>query len=111
MTTTDTGLILLNPSSAPPRLRLFCFPYAGGGAAVFARWAELLPPEIELCRVQLPGRETRWREAPLTSLPHLTDTLAEEIHAYLDQPFAFFGHSLGALTSFELARQLRRHFD
>jgi medium-chain acyl-[acyl-carrier-protein] hydrolase len=111
MATTDNSWILSNPSSKPSRLRLFCCPYAGGGAAAFARWAELLPSEVELCRVQLPGRETRWREAPFTSLPLLVNTLAEEIHAYLDRPFAFFGHSLGALISFELARQLRRQFD
>ncbi len=111
MITTDNTWILPGPSSALPRLRLFCFPYAGGGAAVFARWADLLPPEVELCRVQLPGRETRWREAPFTSLSLLVSTLVEEIHSYLDRPFAFFGHSLGALISFELARQLRRQFD
>ncbi len=109
--TADTTWILTSLSSVPPRLRLFCFPYAGGGAAVYARWAELLPSGVELCRVQLPGRETRWREAPFTSLPQLVDTLAAEIHAHLDRPFAFFGHSLGALISFELARQLRSRFE
>ena len=94
-----------------PRLRLFCLPYAGGGAATYAQWATGLPQEVEVCRVQLPGRENRWREALYTSMPRLVETLAEAIRPYLDRPFAFFGHSLGALLSFELARQVRRRYD
>ena len=53
-----------------------------------------------MCRVQLPGRENRLREAPFTSITPLVETLAEAIRPYLDRPFAIFGHSLGALTSF-----------
>jgi medium-chain acyl-[acyl-carrier-protein] hydrolase len=111
MTVTDNAWILSSQASMPPRLRLFCLPYAGGGAAAFARWADLLPPAVELCRVQLPGRENRWREAPFTQLAVLVETLAAVIRPYLDLPFTFFGHSLGALLSFELTRQVRRQFD
>ena len=68
MTLTDNTWIMPSPSSAQARLRLFCLPYAGGGAAAFARWVNLLPPTVESCRVQLPGRENRWREAPFTQL-------------------------------------------
>ena len=110
MATIDHAWLILSPASAQPRLRLFCLPYAGGGAAAFARWGDLLPPAVELCRVQLPGRENRWREAPFTQLTLLAETLAAVIHPYLDLPFAFFGHSLGAWIGFELARQVRRQF-
>src|SRR5215472_1072852 len=67
-----------------------------------------MPPEVELCAVQLPGRETRLREKPFVRLPPLVRAVRESLRPYLHKPFAFFGHSMGALTSFELARELRR---
>lgn len=91
------------------RLRLFCFPYAGGGAAVFRNWSEGLPNDVELCPVQFPGRGNRLMEPPFTALSPLVQALAQALVPMLDKPFAFFGHSLGALVSFELARELRRH--
>jgi len=87
---------------------LFCFPYAGAGASAFASWADLMPPEVELCAVQLPGRESRLREKPFVRLPPLVRAVRESLRPYLHKPFAFFGHSMGALISFELARELRR---
>jgi medium-chain acyl-[acyl-carrier-protein] hydrolase len=90
------------------RLRLFLFPYAGGGTASFRRWPEALSPSVELLAVQLPGREARYREPLLTSMPDAVARLADGIAAELDRPFMFFGHSLGALLSFELTRELRR---
>lgn len=106
----DSSWFIGPASSTQPQLRLFCLPYAGGGAAAYARWNDLLPPTVEVWRVQLPGRENRWREKPFTDLALLVETLASEMRPLLDVPFAFFGHSLGALTSFELARQVRRQF-
>jgi surfactin synthase thioesterase subunit/acyl carrier protein len=90
------------------RLRLFCFPYAGAGASIFRTWLEDIPPEIEICPIQLPGRENRLKETPFTRLSPLIQTLAPLLRPYLDSPFAFFGHSLGALLSFELAREFRK---
>jgi medium-chain acyl-[acyl-carrier-protein] hydrolase len=90
------------------RLRLFCFPYAGTGAATFRTWSDGLPADVEVCPVQFPGRGTRLQEAPFTRLSPLVRTLAQTLAPLLDRPFAFFGHSLGALVGFELARQLRR---
>jgi medium-chain acyl-[acyl-carrier-protein] hydrolase len=90
------------------RLRLFCFPFAGGGAGAFRSWAGALAPDIAVCAVQLPGRETRFREPPFTRLAPLVDTLAGALLPAFDRPFAFFGHSLGALIAFELTRALRR---
>lgn len=89
-------------------LRLFCFPYAGGGASLFYPWVTHLPDEIELCPLQLPGRENRLAETPFTQLERLVPELANVIYPYLDRPFAFFGHSMGSLIAFELARYLRQ---
>ena len=90
------------------RLRLFCFPHAGGGAASFQHWAERLAPTVEPCAVQLPGHETRLFEAPVANLRSLVTLLASELQPLFDRSFAFFGHSMGALVAFELARELRR---
>ncbi len=88
-------------------LRLFCFPYAGGSAFIYRSWAESFPLPVEVCPVQLPGRGSRIGEAPFTQMPRLVETLAREMRPWLDKPFAFFGHSMGAIISFELARLLR----
>jgi surfactin synthase thioesterase subunit/acyl carrier protein len=90
------------------RLRLFCFPYAGSGASIFRIWSDSLPADVELCPVELPGRGTRPMETPFTQLAPLVEALARALLPVLDKPFAFFGHSFGALVGFELARQLRR---
>jgi medium-chain acyl-[acyl-carrier-protein] hydrolase len=90
------------------QMRLFCFPYAGGGASIFRLWSEQMPPEIEVCPVQLPGRENRLLDAPFSEMDLLIDTLAVALLPYLNVPYAFFGHSMGALISFELARYFRR---
>jgi surfactin synthase thioesterase subunit/glycosyltransferase involved in cell wall biosynthesis len=90
------------------RLRLFCFPHAGGGAAAYHRWTERLAPEIAVCPVRLPGRENRTAEPPFTRMEPLVEALADAIVPLMGQPFAFFGHSMGAGIAFELARALRR---
>jgi medium-chain acyl-[acyl-carrier-protein] hydrolase len=97
-------------SGPKTRLRLFCFPYAGAGALIFRTWSDALPPDVEVCPVQLPGRGTRLAERPFTRLSPLVEALAQALAPILDRPFAFFGHSLGALVSFELARQIRRQY-
>jgi medium-chain acyl-[acyl-carrier-protein] hydrolase len=90
------------------RLRLFCFPYAGGGAMIYRSWAGHLPSAVEVCAAKLPGREGRLRETPIAHITPLVKVMAEEIAPLLDKPFAFFGHSMGALIGFELARLLKR---
>jgi len=91
------------------RLRLFCFPYAGGGASIYRDWASALPAQVDVCPVQLPGRETRIREAPLDRLAPLIEQAGTALLPYLDRPYCFLGYSMGALVTFELARYLRRH--
>jgi medium-chain acyl-[acyl-carrier-protein] hydrolase len=90
------------------RLRLFCFPYAGGGASAYRGWAASLPADVEVCPVQLPGRESRLREPAFDRPELLVAAVADALATHLDLPFAFFGHSMGAMLSFELARELRR---
>src|SRR5215813_12008920 len=90
------------------RLRLFCFPYAGGGDQIYRDWVDQLPRVAETFLVQLPGRGRRLMEKPFTNLIDLSTSLAEAIAPYLDKPFVFFGHSMGSMISFELARQLRQ---
>lgn len=90
------------------RLRLFCLPHAGGDSWIFQDWQSGLPGAIEVCPVRLPGRGSRMDAAPMTDLPALVATLAREMRPLLDRPYAVFGHSMGALIGFELARELRR---
>ncbi|MDF0674708.1 MAG: alpha/beta fold hydrolase [Nitrospira sp.] len=90
-------------------MRLICFPYAGGGASVFRSWADSeFLADIEVCAVQLPGREARITESPVGDLRRLVQMLCGTLEPYFDRPFVFFGHSIGALVGFELTRELRR---
>jgi medium-chain acyl-[acyl-carrier-protein] hydrolase len=91
-------------------MRLFCFPYAGKGALIYKNWAAHLPAEVEVHPVELPGRGLRFKEQPYTKIGSLIDDLTRAIRPLLDLPFAFFGHSLGAIVSFELAVMLRAEF-
>lgn len=107
---------VVNPTSAwftvtpneQAKIRLFCFPYAGGSSLIFRTWATTLGPSIAVCPAHLPGRGRRLTEKPYTSAQSLVEAAAEAIIPQVDSPFAFFGHSMGALVSFELARHLRR---
>ncbi|HKU73641.1 MAG TPA: alpha/beta fold hydrolase [Pyrinomonadaceae bacterium] len=106
---TPTSNWLTCPKPNPrASMRLFCFPYAGGRAAVFRTWPDELPAEIEFYAIELPSRGRRIREAPITRIEPMVRGIADAIGPLLDKPFCFFGHSMGALTGFELARLLRR---
>ena len=95
-------------ASQTAALRLFAFPHAGGGATTFHGWRTALPGRVALWPVRLPGRETRISETPFESMEPLVEALGQAIEPFLGGPFAFYGHSLGAVIAFELARQLRR---
>ncbi len=90
------------------RLRLFCFPFAGGSAGSFMPWFAKLAPSIQLCAIQLPGRGARFGEPPLDDFAQLLEQLGQVIARHDDRPYAFFGHSLGALVAFELAHHCVR---
>jgi medium-chain acyl-[acyl-carrier-protein] hydrolase len=90
------------------RVRLLCLPHAGAGASIFRAWADGFPDDVEVAAVQLPGREARIGEAPIAAMRDLVPRLTDAVRPYVDLPFAIFGHSMGALVGFELARELRR---
>ncbi|QLZ67641.1 polyketide synthase [Legionella sp. PC1000] len=94
---------------ANAQVRLFCFPFGGGGASIYREWQQEFPDFIEVCPIQLPGRENRMEEPPLANLDTLVSMLANQLKPQLNLPFAFFGHSFGSLIGFELSRYLRRH--
>lgn len=87
-------------------LRLFCFPYAGSGPTAFRGWPERLAAltDVEVLPIRLPGRESRLSEPPQVQL----DRLAAGVAAWIDRPYALYGHSVGARLAFDLAREFRR---
>ncbi|HEV2888657.1 MAG TPA: alpha/beta fold hydrolase [Jatrophihabitans sp.] len=94
-----------NPAGA---MRLFLFPYAGGNPSAFLPWQALLGPRLELRVAVLPGRGVRLFDPPMADMDELVARLTRAVAGLADRPFVFFGHSLGALVAFEVARQLRR---
>lgn len=90
------------------RLRLFCFPFAGGSSSVYRDWADQLPDHIDLRVADLPGRGVRFSEPLIHDMEELVEQLADDFSSYQDTPFVFFGHSIGSLVSFNLARALRK---
>ncbi len=89
-----------------PRFRVFCFPYAGGGSATFQNWGADLEAGIEVIAVEPPGRLARINERPLTDMSTFVHAVVAAMRPLMDVPFAFFGHCLGSLTSYEVARHL-----
>ncbi|HJD81131.1 alpha/beta fold hydrolase [Kitasatospora aureofaciens] len=108
MTRTAEELLRCRSPHPDPALRLFCLPWAGSGSLGYASWQ--LPADLaaEVWTVQLPGREDRAGQPPLRRIPDMVEALRTAATPLLDRPFAFFGHSMGALLAFELARLLRR---
>ena len=94
--------------SHQPKLRLFCFPYAGGSAQIFSKWADFLPQAVDIFAIQAPGRGRRFSEKPIASLKSKMQILHQEILPYTDIPYMFIGHSNGALLAYELARELQK---
>ena len=94
-------------SHQKPLVRLFCFPYAGGSAHAYGKWHFELPSSIQVLSVQLPGRGPTARETPFRSLSRLVEWLESEMRSFSDVPYALFGHSMGAIVAFELARRFQ----
>src|SRR5579872_4769208 len=94
--TTDAWIRGFRPN---PRatLRLYCFPYAGGTSMIYRNWQSSLPDCVEVCPVHLPGRGGRHHEPPYTNLSPLVEAVGAALLPHLGKPFAFFGHSMGAL--------------
>lgn len=100
--------IVLPISRSSAKIRLFCFPHAGVGTSAFRGWSEAFGDNIEVCLVQPPGREGRLRDPLPTSVLDIATELVTNLGDLLDRPFAFYGHSLGALLAFETSRAARR---
>jgi medium-chain acyl-[acyl-carrier-protein] hydrolase len=88
----------------------FAFRNAGGSSLIFRTWADSLPKNIELCPIEYPGRGTQIRSVPFMQLEPLVSEIALFLLPYSNKPFAFFGHSMGGLICFEVARLLRTHY-
>ncbi|AXI78162.1 thioesterase II family protein [Peterkaempfera bronchialis] len=91
-----------------PRGRLVCFPHAGGTATLYQGWGRLLPPELEQLSVQYPGRQDRFAEPCVEAMEELADRAAEALAALPALPTVIFGHSMGALVAYEVARRLEQ---
>lgn len=88
-------------------VRLFCFHHAGVGATFYYPWAQALEPFAEVWCVQLPGREDRRGEPPVTDIRELTPILVDALVSHATMPYVLFGHSLGALISYSVSRRLQ----
>jgi len=86
-------------------LRLFCFNHAGGGPGFFRPWCKALAPDVDVRPIQLPGRESRFDEPPYRRMDQLLEPLCAALGQYLDRPYALFGHSMGAVVAYEVARR------
>ncbi|MBQ8950525.1 MAG: thioesterase [Eubacterium sp.] len=90
-------------SSDENRIRLFCFPYAGGGASVFRTWQNILGNKVEVLPAHYKGHEDRITDKPVSSMKQLVDELYAELRNLADRPFYLFGHSVGSRVSYELS--------
>jgi surfactin synthase thioesterase subunit len=88
-------------------MRLFAFPFAGAGASVFNAWHENLDRHIELLALQPPGRGARFGSPLVSTMTVMANLVVDAMRPFLDKPYAIFGHSIGALTAFEVVRTLR----
>ena len=104
----QSGWVRFEHIAADEQVRLFCFPYAGGGASSFLPWKPLLPDYVSLFPVQLPGHEERYGERAITDNDDLCAELAGALCPLFTAKTAFFGHSMGGLLAFRLALHLAR---
>ena len=91
--------------------RLVCFPHAGGSASYYYPLSESLAPTVETLALQYPGRQDRRAEGCLEQIPDLADGIVEALRGWAgwdSRPYAFFGHSMGSILAFEVARRLQQ---
>ncbi|GAA0736782.1 thioesterase II family protein [Clostridium oceanicum] len=106
------SLYLSNNPKSKDKLRLFCFPYAGGGSSVFRKWTNMFPSDVGVYPIQYPGRENRIGEKPIKKMEDLIEKIYDSIKDYLkDVPFVFFGHSLGTKIIYELTLKIERELN
>ena len=104
----SNNLFLVPKPNVTSKVRLFCFPYAGGGVGTYLPWADKLPSFVELIAVQPPGRAARISEKPYSDMRDLINYLIKYAHYFSEKPYVLFGHSLGAKVAYELSATLTR---
>lgn len=109
--TIATPWVVKNRLRPEAKMKLFCLPFAGGNVTAYRDWGDILPTSIELCAVEIPGRGQRMMEPLITNLPELVDQIAKGILKELDKPFIIFGHSMGAVTGYELVHHLKQKYN
>lgn len=97
------------PSRSAAKRRLICFPPAGGDALLFRDWQHSLDQEIEVVGIRLPGRGSRFAEAPYQDWETLLINLENEFRNLMDLPYVLFGHSFGGILAFELTRRIQKN--
>ncbi|MER9203843.1 alpha/beta fold hydrolase [Mesorhizobium sp. M0933] len=102
------ALLSIVKSSLDPSYRIICFPHGGGSVQSFRAWSDYLPEDVDLICLDLPGRGKRSAEAAIRSMDLLVPMVVEALREYSDRPFIFFGHSVGALVAYEIARCLEK---
>jgi len=91
------------------KIKLFCFPYAGGSAVIYKKWRSWLDDSIQLFPIELAGRGVRIRESLYRSCEEAVDDLYAIVkHEISESPYALFGHSMGAMLAYELAGKIRQ---
>jgi len=106
--TSDQSWYLEYKKNHHATIRLFCFHHSGGSASGYYPWIDHLSPHIEMITIQLPGRENRFGEPLNNNLKDIVAELSKRFVDYKDKPFILFGHSLGALMSFEFAKSIKQ---
>lgn len=92
------------------KIKLFCFPYAGGSAVIFNKWKQYLNAEIELIPIELAGRGKRIHEHLYPDAPAVINDVYEIVRKTIDgSPFSLFGHSMGAMISYQLCQRLSEY--
>jgi pyochelin biosynthetic protein PchC len=102
--------IRLSRTAPRKRLRLVCFPHAGGSASFFNAWARWIPADVDLVSVQYPGRQDRIGEPCAETMAELVSQLTPALAELRDLPLVLFGHSMGASVAFEVCLQLEKYF-
>ena len=104
------GCIGQDQTPASGAIRLFAFPFVGGGVSVFNKWPSELGSYFDVVALQYPGRDNRIDEMPIEDMPMLIEEIARHISPQLDRAYAFYGHSMGGLVVYELARYLQTRY-
>ncbi len=104
----EGGTWIVTPEPNPgARVKLFCFPYAGGAPTAFHDWGQEFPGDFEVSAINLPGRGRRIGDPAHGNISDMADEIVLEMLPHLDRSFAFFGHCMGSIIMYEVAERLR----